>query len=273
MLIIQSRRTMEGSFEIRRPFPLTQGNHFDPFLLLDYFGPQPIENDDSKGVSTHPHRGFETVTYLLKGGVKHRDSKGNSGTIEPFGVQWMTAGFGLNHSEFGVGDFGDILQGVQLWVNLKSDQKLNEPRYQEKQVTDLPLITTEHYTIRVISGEYENQASPILNYTPVTYLHLSLKPNQKFVWKPNQEYSNLVFTLENSAKINDFTLEEANLGVVEKVDLENGLEIKNETSTMLEIILLSGEPINETIVAHGPFVMNTVGEIKEAINDYQRGLF
>jgi redox-sensitive bicupin YhaK (pirin superfamily) len=271
MLIRESRRTMEGSFDIRRGFPLFQGNHFDPFLLLDYFGPQKINNDDSEGVSTHPHRGFETVTYLIKGGVRHRDSKGNHGLIEPYGVQWMTAGFGLNHSEFGVKEFGGTLQGVQLWVNLPSELKMVEPRYQEKQSNDLPLIEKEDYSVRIISGEYDNQKSPILNYTPVTYLHLSLKPNKEFIWKPDQNWTNLIFSLQSEGTINGLNLKEAELGVLEEAD--KNIILKNETDQMLEAILLSGKPIKEPIVAYGPFVMNSVGEIKQAIIDYQEELF
>jgi hypothetical protein len=226
-------------------------------------------------VSDHPHRGFATCTYLLQGEVEHNDSKGNHGVIEPGGIQWMSAGSGLVHSEFPstrMSDAGGILQGLQIWINFPSGDKMSDPTYFDYTAQQLPVITQDNYTLRVISGEYESVRSPVATYSPVFIAHLTLKAGS-FAWNINEGYNAGFIVLDNSVQAqphndtNSVTLSAGQLGVVEDTET-----VVISTSQPTNIMLLSGQPLNEPVARYGPFVMNTKAQIQEAFEDYNSGV-
>jgi redox-sensitive bicupin YhaK (pirin superfamily) len=180
--IVNSIETLEGGgFLVRRPFPKPTFSEFDPFLLLDEMGPMNVGPNQAKGAPDHPHRGFETVTYMLSGEMEHKDSHGHSGKLSPGDVQWMTAGAGVVHSEMPSAAFqksGGTMHGFQLWVNLPREKKLMRPRYQEIQAVNIPTGTTDDglATARVIAGEALGVQAVIETITPIIYLHYTLKP-------------------------------------------------------------------------------------------------
>src|ERR1051325_7034174 len=180
--VVDAVETLEGAgFLVRRPFPRQGFSFFDPFLLLDEMGPMDLGPGEAKGAPDHPHRGFETVTYMLSGGMEHKDSQGNSGRIGPGDVQWMTAGAGVVHSEMPEREFaarGGRMHGFQLWVNLPARDKMMRPRYQEIPAEGIPSALSEDglVTVRVIAGEALGARAVIETRTPIFYLHFTVKP-------------------------------------------------------------------------------------------------
>src|ERR1044072_3810227 len=180
--IVNSIETLEGGgFLVRRPFPTAAFSEFDPFLLLDEMGPMDVGPGEAKGAADHPHRGFETVTYMLSGEMEHKDSRGHAGSLRPGDVQWMTAGAGVVHSEMPSAEFeraGGRMHGVQLWVNLPNLDKMTKPRYQEFPGSQIPKVTSadDLVTVKVIAGEAMGQKAVIETRTPIMYLHYTLKP-------------------------------------------------------------------------------------------------
>src|SRR6266852_5489726 len=180
--IVNSIETLEGAgFLVRRPFPKASFSEFDPFLLLDEMGPMEVAPGEAKGAPDHPHRGFETVTYLLSGDMEHKDSRGHAGRLKPGDVQWMTAGAGVIHSEMPSVEFqrsGGTLHGFQLWVNLPKRDKMTTPRYQEIPNSQIPKATSPDglVTVSVIAGEAMGQKAVIETRTPIIYLHYRLEP-------------------------------------------------------------------------------------------------
>jgi redox-sensitive bicupin YhaK (pirin superfamily) len=173
--------TEGGGFTVRRPFPTAALGHFDPFLLLDEMGPTDTAPGEAKGAPDHPHRGFETVTYLLAGEMQHRDSAGHAGVIGPGDVQWMTAGAGVIHSEMPTPAFqqtGGRMHGFQLWVNLPGRDKMGKPRYQDVPSESIPIATSADglVTVKVIAGEALGARAVIDTHTPISYLHFTLRP-------------------------------------------------------------------------------------------------
>jgi hypothetical protein len=272
--VIPSYRGQEGGFQIRRTFPSQHLSLLDPFLLLDYFGPMDVKPGEMPGVSDHPHRGFETVTYIIEGEVEHNDSKGNHGVIKPGGIQWMTAGSGIIHSEFPSNHLsknGGVLKGFQLWVNLPSDKKMMDTNYQDLTADDLPVIKNSNYDLRVIGGEYEGVQSPASIHSPLFIGHVTLHPGE-FEWKIPDGFNAGFVALDGEVEMKSYSGE--NKTVLES---ELGL-ISDETKVLLSskklanCVLLTGKPLNEPVARYGPFVMNTEGEIKQALLDYQMGL-
>src|SRR5256885_1248250 len=180
--IVNSIETLEGAgFLVRRPFPKASVSEFDPFLLLDEMGPMTLAPGQAKGAPDHPHRGFETVTYVLSGEMEHKDSQGHSGKLSAGDVQWMTAGAGVIHSEMPSAEFqreGGTLHGFQLWVNLPQQNKMMQPRYQEIQSASIPTARTKDglVSVRVIGGEALGARAVIETVTPIIYLHFTLQP-------------------------------------------------------------------------------------------------
>ncbi len=183
--VIPAIRQLEGGgFEVRRPFPTAAISQVDPFLLLDHMGPVELGPGEAKGAPDHPHRGFETVTYMIDGTMEHEDSAGHAGRIGPGDVQWMTAGAGVIHSEMPVEEIrrdGGRIHGFQVWVNLPAKDKMIEPRYQEYPSRKIPQVHHDDgVTVRVIAGKVESVKGVVQTRTPVTYLHVSLPPGTRF---------------------------------------------------------------------------------------------
>ena len=257
------------------------GKEMSPFLMLDLAGPAEFPpTTERKGVGTHPHRGFETVTIVYEGEVSHKDSTGQGGTIGPGDVQWMTAGAGILHQEFHSDAFakqGGVLQMVQLWVNLPAKNKMTAPGYQPILSESIPEIELSNSSgsIRVIAGEYEGRVGPAKTFTPMNVFDIHLKRGKELVLPaPNEWNTSMVVlrgALESSGPSSDH-------GVIAKdakmlMFSQDGEGIKVKALEDSVALLLSGEPIDEPIVGHGPFVMNTREEIEQAISDFNRGAF
>ncbi|MEG4058850.1 MULTISPECIES: pirin family protein [unclassified Microcoleus] len=277
--VINSVETLEGArFLVRRPFPKSSFSEFDPFLLLDELGPINLKPGQAKGAPDHPHRGFETVSYVLDGWLEHKDSAGHAGLLNPGDVQWMTAGAGVVHSEMPESMFtqtGGRLHGIQLWVNLPQRDKMMPPRYQEIPAAHIPVAQTEDgsVTVRVIAGEALGAKAVIQTRTPITYLHFTLQPGATMIQPVPKEYNAFVYVLEGSGL---FGTEPApgddGQMVLFSQDGED-VVISNPADAQrpLDLLLIAGVPLNEPVVRYGPFVMNTEAEITQAINDYQEG--
>jgi quercetin 2,3-dioxygenase len=240
----------------------------DPFLMLDEF-----RSDNPKdylaGFPDHPHRGFETVTYLIEGKMEHKDSAGNSGVLEKGAVQWMTAGKGIIHSEFPKQEKG-LLQGYQLWVNLPSILKMTNPGYKDYLKKDWEILETDSYTLEILSGEIENKKGPAKNLTPVLYLHYKIKPNSKMSLDVPENFNGFTHLILGEIESNGIRLKETELGIF---SIGKKIDFENKSNSISEGILVLGEPIGEPVVQYGPFVMNTEKEIYQAIEDFQSGNF
>ncbi len=253
------------------------GKQMSPFLMLDLAGPAEFPpTTERKGVGTHPHRGFETVTIVYDGEVSHKDSTGQGGTIGPGDVQWMTAGAGILHQEFHSDDFakrGGVLQMVQLWVNLPAKHKMTPPAYQAILSKSIPEIelSNSRGSIRVIAGEYEGHKGPAKTFTPMNVFDIRLKKGEELILPAADGWNTSLVVLQGA-------LESTERGAVAKDAkmLMFGQDGQGITIKALEdslALLLSGEPIDEPIVGHGPFVMNTREEINQAITDFNQGAF
>jgi redox-sensitive bicupin YhaK (pirin superfamily) len=284
--IINSTKTTEGGgFIVSRPFPTNTLMDFDPFLLLDEMGPKNWKPGEAKGAPDHPHRGFETVTYMLEGRFEHKDSRGNSGKLGPGDVQWMTAGAGVVHSEMPEKEFlrsGGNLHGFQLWVNLPQRDKMIKPRYQDVPSSKIPVARTEDGAVKVkiIAGEAFGARAIIQTMTPIFYLHFTLQPGAKVVQPVSKEYNSFAYIINGEALIGPAEkqkIAKAGQTIIFKDDGEE-VEISapaDSTTTTnnsaLDILLIGGLPLNEPVARYGPFVMNTKEEILKAIEDYQNG--
>jgi redox-sensitive bicupin YhaK (pirin superfamily) len=240
----------------------------DPFLLLDSFG---TENPDDyiAGFPDHPHRGFETVTYMIEGYMRHTDSTGAEGLLGPGAVQWMTAGRGIVHSEMPEQKEGKM-QGFQLWVNLPAADKMCVPRYQNINPDDVPFVTTDNGTIiRVITGTANGVTGPVtgISIDPL-YIDVSLRSNGTHIQSITPGHTAFVYTFEGEVEVAGTRVELNQLAL-----LSDGDEVILSSKNKGRAIVVSGAPIGEPIARHGPFVMNTNDEIKQAINDFQTGEF
>ena len=246
-------------------------NTLDPFLLLDVFeSDQP--DDYIGGFPSHPHRGFETVTYLLAGRMRHKDSAGNEGVIEPGGVQWMTAGKGIVHSEMPEQDNG-LLMGFQLWVNLPASAKMSEPAYQEFAPASVPLEQRQNGTlVRVVSGTTsEGTRGPVNNrYVKPAFLDVSLPAGERFDQQVGASDNAFIFVIEGELVVGN---KRQPLGQRELGVLGEGDHITVTSGSSARFLLIAGQPLNEPIARGGPFVMNTKAEIMQAFADYQSGQF
>ncbi|TMM47900.1 pirin family protein [Colwellia ponticola] len=253
-----------------------QLNMLDPFLLLDCF-----ESDQAQdyigGFPEHPHRGFETVTYLLNGKMRHKDNAGHEGIIEPGGVQWMTAGRGILHSEMPEQEHG-LLKGFQLWVNLPRSAKMSEPRYQEYTPDAIAIEQQANGAIiKVIAGKTDQGTiGPVdNNYVFPTYMDISLPPNSHVSQAITQGHNAFIYVLEGDVTISAKGDNEQKLLSAKKLGiLSDGERVTiNATAQNSRFLLFAGKPLNEPVARGGPFVMNSQAEIRQAFFDYQRGLF
>jgi redox-sensitive bicupin YhaK (pirin superfamily) len=246
-----------------------------PFLLMDHAGPTTFPPTQKKlGVGQHPHRGFETVTIVYQGGVSHRDSSGGGGTIGPGDVQWMTAASGLIHEEFHSESFarqGGPFEMIQLWVNLPAKDKMSTPGYQGITAEKIPQISLAHDAgiARVIAGSDQNSTGPAQTFTPMNVWDLRLKAGRTLSLEVPSGHTTALYVLSGALKIDNQTVESTELAVME----QEGSALEAEIIQDAVVLLLSGEPFNEPIVGHGPFVMNTRAEIMQAMQDYNNGKF
>lgn len=256
---------------------MSDGKQISPFLLLDYAGPAHFQASPyQKGVDQHPHRGFETVTIVYQGEVEHKDNAGHSGKIGPGDVQWMTAARGIIHEEKHSHDFssqGGTLEMVQLWVNLPAKYKMSPPKYQEILNKDIPVIQVDDNgsNIRIIAGNFEQTKGPAQTFTPINLWDLSLKEGSKInLTNLPDGHHTMILVLKGHVMFNN----EDEVQSKELVFFENSnrtISIQSISDSVL--LILNGEPINEPIVGHGPFVMNTKQEIMQAFEDYRLGRF
>lgn len=277
--IINSVETLEGEgFLVRRPFPKSSFSQFDPFLLLDELGPVSLKPGQAKGAPAHPHRGFETVSYLLDGRFEHKDSEGHRGVLNPGDVQWMTAGAGVVHSEMPSSEFtrtGGRLHGIQLWVNLPQRDKMIAPRYQEVGAAQIPVVQSSDrsVTVRVIAGEALGAKAVIETRTPMIYLHFTLQPGTSVVQRVPKEYNAFAYLLDGSGLFGTEQERGDDGQMVMFAPDGDEVVIANpaDAQQSLDFLLIAGVPLNEPVVRYGPFVMNTEAEIIQAIEDYQNG--
>ena len=274
--IIKPTQVIEGAgVKLQRSFPSASADNFDPFLLLDDFTSDNPE-DYIKGFPWHPHRGIETVTYILGGVVKHGDSLGNSGEIGPGDAQWMTSGSGIMHEEMPQPGNGRM-KGFQLWVNLPASKKMTTPRYQDIVSSSIPVVRPEAgVTVRVIAGNAGGESGPVTGITidPV-YLDVKLSPQAEFTHPVTSGHTAILYLFEGAvlleAKDSDSPKE---VSARELVVLGQGDQIVvGATDGGARYLLISGKPLNEPIARYGPFVMNTREEIEEALNDLRNGTF
>jgi len=272
--------SFEGAgFPVRRPFPgALDLEHTDPFLMLDQMGPIVYAPGEAVGAPDHPHRGFETVTYLIDGEMEHRDSYGGGGVIRGGDTQWMTAGAGLVHSEMPTEKVmreGGLLHGVQLWVNLPRTDKRAEPRYQDITGDQLTLFRNDDGTavVRLIAGEVAGRKGPGNTHTPIALAHATLQPGAHLAVEWPREFNALVYVLSGSGRIAGTEGPAVRSGQVAAFGAGDVLVVDADPDAgePLEVLLLGGRPIREPVFSYGPFVMNTKSEIIEAVDDFQAG--
>ena len=266
--IIPTRTTLEGGgFKVRRPAAM--GSLMSPFLLLDEMGPTDYGPGEAVGAPWHPHRGFETVTYLLAGEMEHEDSVGSKGTLSPGDVQWMTAGKGIIHSEMPTSKMiakGGLIHGFQIWVNLLAKDKMIEPRYQEISSNESNIAEKEGVWARVIAGECLGTESSIDTMIPITMIHVKMDKGSKLEKSLQDDLNCMIYVFKGSIDIGWMTVDDGSLALLSK-----GSTIEVKAREESEYLILAGPEINEPIARYGPFVMNTQQEIRQAIDDYNRG--
>ncbi|HEV2173212.1 MAG TPA: pirin family protein [Nitrospira sp.] len=270
-----STHMVGDGFPVRNLFPSNElDRHVDPFLMLDYAGPQFFPaTEHPRGVGEHSHRGFETVTIVYEGLVAHRDSAGNAGMIGPGDVQWMTAASGIVHEEMHEKNWakkGGTLHAIQLWVNLPQAHKMSAPGYQTIVNADIPVIDLGGGAgrLRVIAGSFQGRHGPARTFTPVELYDLQLSTERSVELHIPDGYNTSIFVLQGRASVNGSQLAgEAELIVCKP----NGSQVTIEAREDSRLLVMSGQPIEEPIARYGPFVMNSKAELIEAVQDYQAG--
>ena len=263
--LVEGIKTSDGAgVNLTRIIGSPELNMLDPFLLLDEFGSD-NPNDYIAGFPPHPHRGFETITYMINGKFTHKDTAGNEGRLSDGGVQWMTAGKGVIHSEMPEQTEG-LVRGFQLWFNLPKEKKMIDPAYHDIQADQIPVVELENGKVKVISGSFQDVTGPGRPHTGMMYLDVHLNDKQDIVLPIEDDWNGFVYVYEGSIDAN-ISVPKGNLAV---------LNTKNDflCSSTLEntrFILVAGQPLNEPVARGGPFVMNTKGEILQAFEDYHSG--
>ncbi|MFI1583206.1 pirin family protein [Embleya sp. NPDC020630] len=272
---------VEGEgFPVRRAFAGVNQTYLDPFIMMDQMGEVEYAPGEPKGTPWHPHRGFETVTYLLDGEFVHQDSAGGGGVITDGDTQWMTAGSGLLHIEAppeALVTSGGLFHGIQLWVNLPSVQKMSDPRYQDIRAGDVKLLASDDggALVRLIAGSVGGFDGPGITHTPITLLHASINPGARLSLPWRKDYNALVYVLSGSGTVGTDrrpieTGRLAVLGAGDTIDLQADTR-QDSNKSNLEVIVLGGQPIGEEVAWYGPFVMNTHAELAQAFDDFKAG--
>jgi redox-sensitive bicupin YhaK (pirin superfamily) len=276
--VIEPHFVIEGAdVLLRRAFGPNVTNQFDPFLLFDHFAfNDPLEGP-IVGFPTHPHRGIETVTYMLEGNTRHRDSLGNLGVIGPGDVQWMTSGRGILHEEMPRRGPSGKVDGFQLWVNLPAAEKMGQPRYQEVNAASIPTVEKDGVKARVVAGEYAGTKGPVTEIAArPLYMDITLDPNTDFYLAVPEGHSTIAYLFEGEGV---FGLDDSDRGefieAVRMVVFEDGdhIRVRAAPSSSARFMLMAGGPFKEPIAPYGPFVMNTPQEIQQALSDLRNGTF
>lgn len=264
------------TLRVKRTLPFQNNMVVDPFILLDHFGPKHVKQGEGVGVPPHPHRGFEPVTFMFDGHVEHKDSLGNTGLLDSGGIQWMTSGRGIVHSE-DIGKRyakqGGRLHGIQLWVNLPKANKMTDPGYQNITKDKIPTVSPSMVNgvkMSIVAGELFGTKGPAKTFTPIMAVMITMEPGQSVEIPVPVNYNAFIQLLDGSITANGKTITGSNLVLFNN----DGAKVKLETpagSKPTDILLLGGKPINEPIVQYGPFVMNSMDEIQQAYADYQAG--
>jgi len=281
MSVTTAPRGFEGEgFPVRRAFAGVDLADLDPFVHLDQMGEVEYAPGEPKGTPWHPHRGFETVTYMIDGTFQHRDSTGGGGLITNGDTQWMTAGAGILHIETPPEELvvsGGLFHGLQLWVNLPAAEKWTAPRYQDLQASNVALLSSPDggALVRVIAGDVDGHAGPGATHTPITLLHATLAPGARLQlpWRP--DFNALVYVLSGNGTVGSEARpvqsgQLALLGDGDTITVTGGTKTDARTPE-LDVLVLGGRPIREPVAWNGPFVMNTRAEVMQAFEDFQRG--
>jgi len=270
--IIEPQFVIEGAgVLLRRSFGPRRSNEYDPFLLFDHFAfNDPVEGS-SVGFPMHPHRGIETVTYILEGSVHHRDSLGNAGLIGSGDVQWMTSGRGIMHEEMPRRAPNGVIAGFQLWVNLPAALKMSRPRYQEVSAATIPTAQRDRATVRVVAGEVDGVRGPVTEIAanPV-YLDVSLAADSSFAYPVPRGHQVLAYVFEGTGR---FGAEAELVPAVHLVVFDEGEQVEVSSEQGVRFMLMAGAPFREPIAPYGPFVMNTDAEIRQALSELRNGTF
>ncbi len=279
-MVVEPQYVIEGAgVLLRRSIAPKTTNQFDPFLLFDHFAfNDPVEGP-IRGFPMHPHRGIETVTYMLEGSVNHRDSLGNSGLIGPGDVQWMTSGSGIMHEEMPRRGPGGAIYGFQLWVNLPASLKMSRPRYQEVKASDIPSTHKDGTTVRVVAGEVWGLSGPVKDIAakPV-YFEVTLEPGAEFVHPILSGHTVVAYVFEGEGLFGPENTEDEKTKSVSAVKLltfgdGDCFRAKAAENSPVRFMLMAGAPIKEPIAPYGPFVMNTIEEIQQALAELRAGTF
>ncbi|CAM5552688.1 pirin family protein [Streptomyces afghaniensis] len=277
--------TAPGGFEgegfpVRRAFAGINYRHLDPFIMMDQMGEVEYAPGEPKGTPWHPHRGFETVTYIIDGIFDHQDSNGGGGTITNGDTQWMTAGSGLLHIEAPPEHLvmsGGLFHGLQLWVNLPAKDKMMAPRYQDIRGGSVQLLSTPDggALLRVIAGELDGHAGPGITHTPITMIHATLAPGAELNLPWREDFNGLAYVLAGRGSVGTerrpvHTGQTAVFGAGSSLTVRAD-EKQDSHTPDLEVVLLGGQPIREPMAHYGPFVMNTKEELMQAFEDFQKG--
>ncbi|XP_002992823.2 pirin-like protein isoform X1 [Selaginella moellendorffii] len=247
---------------VRRSIGRPELRQLDPFLMLDYFTVSP-----PAGFPDHPHRGFETVTYMLEGAFTHQDFAGHTGTIQAGDLQWMTAGRGIVHCEMPAST--GVQRGLQLWINLSSKFKMIEPNYQELESGNIPVAEKDGTSVKVIAGESLGISSPVYTRTPTMYLDVTMQPGASFAQEISEGWNSFAYTLEGRPTFGSKGTPPIEAHTTVELSHGDGVMVWNDSDKACRFVLIAGQPLNEPVFQHGPFVMNTREEIVEAIRDYK----
>ena len=270
--ILESSIINMGSFQVKQPLPTQKVPQISPFLLLHHFGPIKVEPGfDPIDLGPHPHRGFEPVTFLYQGGIRHKDSLGNEGILEAGDIQWMTSGRGIIHSERASDFFmenGGTIEGIQLWVNLPAQNKMTQPKYQEIRKNDIPIIAENKVTHRLVSGNWNGQKGIVDTFSPMIIIQTSILSGGKTYIPIPENFNACIYILSGKIILND-NFDYPAGKMIYFTNQGEGIGIEGLADT--EILVLCGEPIEEPLAQYGPFVMNSQTEIMEAMRDYQMG--
>ena len=277
-------RGYEGEgFPVVRAFAGVSTAALDPFVHMDQMGEVEYEPGEPRGTDWHPHRGFETVTYMIDGKFAHQDSHGGGGLISDGATQWMTAGSGILHIETPPAelvDSGGLFHGVQLWVNLPKEDKFASPRYQAIEGADVKLLSSDDggALLRVIAGEIDGHRGPGVTHTPITLAHVTIAPGARLNIPWQRDFNALVYVLSGSGRVGPVghQIHQGQLAVLgpgDRITLVAGPTQDSYRTSAFEVLILGGRPIREPVFHYGPFVMNSRAEVIEALQDFQAGKF
>ena len=269
--IVKAIVTSDGAgVKLKRSIGTPEADYIDPFLMLDEFGSE-NKDDYIAGFPPHPHRGIETVTYMLEGEFEHEDSIGSKGKMRPGDIQWMKTGRGIIHSEMPAMSGGKLL-GFQLWINMPAKFKMNKPEYHYIKNNEIGVYKDNDKIIKIIAGKFKNFEGPEKNHNvePI-YLHVLLNKNKEFNFELPSGHNSFIYLLKGELKIGNNKHQKINNSTL--VLLKNGINLTVKSSEKSEFLFIAGKPIGETIARGGPFVMNTKEEIIQAIEDYKNGKF